>query len=321
MSVHGYKPYAPQRFTESVLIAARNVLVEYEAWDRALTVRQVFYRLVQEVGYDKSESAYDSLTGYISRARRAAMHARLNGGDENDEPWLIPFGWIRDDKGYTEEPVSYESADDFLAAMRRAAEQMNLNRQEGQPEVIELWCEAQGMAPLITELVAPFGIRVSSGGGYDSVTAKHDLAKRVARRAMEDRPTRVLHVGDFDPSGEGMYETLRDDVDAMLNDLGIPGWYTVERLALTEEQVVALSVETAPPKPKDSRTRAFIDKHPAIRSVLGTDDIAAQLEALTPPDLTTLIRTAVEERIDTDAYEEIQEREAKVRKDILGRLD
>jgi len=39
------------------------------------------------------------------------------------------------------------------------------------------WCEASGMVPQLQRIADPFGIGVYSSGGFDSVTAKHQIAR------------------------------------------------------------------------------------------------------------------------------------------------
>lgn len=328
MSTHGYVPYRPTSLAKSVLTAAKNVLAEYEAWDSPMTVRQVFYRLVAEYGYEKTERAYGSLITYIARSRRAYQHAVLEAdGDETlrDEALqsapLIPFPWIRDEKGQSVQESSYDDEADFLKTVRAAAEHMKLDRMEGQPRNIELWCEAAGMVPLMAEIAEPYGIRISSGGGYDSVTAKHRLCQRaLIEKRDKNRSTLVLHIGDFDPSGEGMFETLRDDVGQMVENYNYHATFEVKRVALTEEQVIDWNVETAPPKRQDSRRRRFVAQHPRIRAHLGSDDITAQLEALTPPDLRRLMEDAIDAEIHRGAYNALRAKEEKVRKALIERL-
>jgi hypothetical protein len=336
MSTHGYVPYNPNEDTRYWLKAARHVLATYEAWESPMTVRQVFYRLVAEFSYDKTEGAYGSLVNYIARSRRAFHHRALEVyrtdetlEDFSDaqsktldlEPTLIPFSWIRDEKGQSIAVTSYDGMDDFLENCRNAAKAMKLDRQTGQPRVIELWCEAAGMVPLMREIAGPYGIRVSSGGGYDSVTAKHNLARRTAATWLAGkRETLVLHIGDFDPSGEGMYETLNDDVSEMVWGLVGRDVFGTERIALREEQVISMNIETAPPKPQDSRRRSFVANHPQAREHFGSDNITAQLEALTPPDLRTLIVSMIDEKFDDEAYAEVRRQEDEIREELLERL-
>lgn len=337
MSVHGYPSYRPSPRGLEVLRASFQILSQYEAWESPMTVRQVFYRLIAGYKYPKTEGDYQALIGYIARSRRAYQGAFLehiydDGMSYEDstqatlkEGWMIPFSWIRDEKGSTGEPLMFDDHDEFVEWSKENAAEMMLQRQEGQPQVIEVWCEANGMYPLMREISAPYGVRVSSGGGYDSVTAKHNLAQRIIRRSLErngERPTVVLHIGDFDPSGEGMYETLRDDVTAMCRQTGVAGKFvTIKRVALTEEQVIDMEAETAPPKEKDSRRPAFVERHPDAVAFYGSENITVQLEALTPPELRELIETQLEEYTDRKAYDKLLKRERKTQRELVEAFD
>lgn len=333
MSIHGYVAYRPKGYAKSWLQAAKTVLVQYKAWNEPMTVRQIFYRLVAEFGYDKTEGAYGSLGGYIARSRRAYMHGIIKGMQEGldhdesqraalDDPILIPFSWIRDEKGTTLADFYYDSVDDFMESVKSSAENVRLNRADGQARQIEMWCEGMSTVPIMRGIAAPYGVRVSSGGGYDSVTAKHKLAQRVVADFEENgRGTTVLHIGDFDPSGEGLYETLRDDVSEMVWHTAARDLLVVERMALTEEQVLEMEVETAPPKPLDSRSRGFVARHPEIVRELGTENITAQLEALKPPELKELIGNALSEHIDRDAYQAVLDEEKETQRTVLEALE
>jgi hypothetical protein len=318
----------------SVLKASFQILATYKAWDDPMTVRQVFYRLIAEYGYPKTEADYKSLVGWIARSRRSRqgrilelMFKKELSNEEAQETafedhTLIPFSWIRDEKGQSIEALTYDGYEDFLDDSCHRVKQMRLDGQDGQPQILEIWCEANGMVPLMRDIGSPWTVRVSSGGGYDSVTAKHDLAKRVLGREGRGLPTVVLHVGDFDPSGEGMWETLRDDVGMMVYDFGAdPDSLTIERVALTEEQVIEMGVETAPPKKKDARRRGFVERHPYIAAHLGTEDITAQLEALTPPELRSLITMQIEGYIEPEPYENVIQRESEIRDELLDKLE
>ena len=56
-----------------------------------------------------------------------------------------------------------------------------MNRQAGQPVQLYLWCEAGGMVPQLARVADPYDVPVLSGGGFDSITMKHELAVEFAR--------------------------------------------------------------------------------------------------------------------------------------------
>lgn len=166
----------------------------------------------------------------------------------------------------------------------------------------------------------PFSVPVFSTGGFSSVTVTHEIAQRALRR---DVPTVFLHVGDFDPSGESIFESMSEDarrfvlmtthsLDVRGNDqlarmMGLDPDETQqlgdllrdrreidllpERVALTAEQVEEHDLETAPPKRSDSRSANWIGD-------------TCQLEAMPPDVLAATVRDAIEGHLDLERYEE-----------------
>jgi len=261
----GYQPYKPHGKNAAWLRAAEHIIYQYkDNWP--LTARQIFYRMVASVNYPKTETAYKALAAMLAKARRASL---VQNGTEVH----IPFNAIRDDTMRIVEVTSFDGTKDFMQSVVQWSKGFMLDRQIGQEQVIEAWCEAGGMVPILADLAFPFGIRVNSNGGYDSVTSKHKLADRVVKRAREQRrPTIVLHVGDFDPSGENMCNVLHEDVLTMVCQRLCSGkekmsWseasemFSVERVALTARQVIEYNVITAPPKPSDSRMEGFLEQN------------------------------------------------------------
>ncbi len=105
---------------------------------------------------------------------------------------------IRDD--YTRlAPYTYADADEFITRTRQEAAAMLLDRTTGQATRVVVMCEAAGMAPQLERVAAPYGIPIYSNSGFDSLTVKFGFAREFAEG---DRPVEVLHIGEFDPSGE-----------------------------------------------------------------------------------------------------------------------
>ncbi|MGR3539934.1 MAG: hypothetical protein ACU0BS_00695 [Hasllibacter sp.] len=257
------------------------VLAEYCEF-LPLTARQLFYRLVGTRGYDKTEAAYGRLCEHLNRARRAG---------------LIRFDAIRDDGVSAQRPFFWDGVGDFHRRVGRMAQGYRRDRQDGQPVRLWLLCEAGGMAPMLARAVEDLGVPVLSSGGFDSTTAKHDLAAELA----EAEAAEVLHVGDHDPSGVHIFASLAEDVGAFAEALGAPS-PVFTRLAVTPAQVAAMSLPTAPPKATDRR--AF-------------EGVTTQAEAIPPDALTAIVREAVEARQDASAREALLRREAEERAELL----
>jgi hypothetical protein len=166
--------------------------------------------------------------------------------------------------------------------MASYADQLQLDRQRDQERRLVLWCEASGMVPQLARVAGPFGIEVCSSGGFDSLTDKHRIGQLWAGSIVT-----VLHIGDHDPSGVHVFNSLAEDIEAFSNDYG--GDVEFLRLAVTPEQAALYSLPSAPPKPTDRR------------SFEGNE--TWQAEALDPRMLAAIVSSAIEERIDRALYE------------------
>jgi hypothetical protein len=290
MRPRGYAPWNPKAETVELIDAVREVLTEYRA-HLPLTVRQIFYRLVGSRDYEKTERAYSRLCEHLVRARRAEM---------------IPFSSIRDDGTKSSGgDWGYSSPDDFWQEIRESADGYQRRTREGQPERVELWCEAAGMVPQLARVAQPFGVPVYSTGGFSSVTVTHEIAERARRGGL---PTVFLHVGDYDPSGESIFDAMSDDARAFLYGASADAEFHAIRVALTEDQVIEHDLPTAPPKSSDSRSRNWAGD-------------TCQAEAMPPDLLARIVTEELEEHFDQEIFDEVRERETSERAALVERLE
>jgi hypothetical protein len=271
------------------------ILVTYED-SLPLTVRQIYYRLVAKYK-DPEGKPYPKDTKFYNRVKSCLVMARRDISDEYPAG-RIPFSAIRDD-GVTHRPATgWEDPQAFWSGVSYRADHYWRDQQQGQAQFVEVWCEAAGMAPQLSTAVHEYGVPVYSGGGFDSLTAKHDAARRAFKR---DVPTVVLHVGDYDDAGIGLFDALKGDVESYVRHYGGPDTEVV-RLALTPDQV---------------------EEYGVVLNDKGT----AQLEALEPGVLDGIVRDAVEELFDDDVLAELRDLEevegADIRKiaDSLAAID
>lgn len=194
------------------------------------------------------------------------------------------------------------------------------------------------MVPQLQRVAFPFSIPVYSTGGFSSVTVTWEIAKRALLRRV---PTVFLHCGDFDPSGESIFEAMAQDArmfvgqveyaakqgDEIANAVGLGAAMGLEReqvmeivhgdrspelrprrVALTEDQVFEHDLPTAPPKKSDTRSRNWVGE-------------TCQLEAMPPELLASTVRDAILGEIDVELYEEEREREAADRDRIQAGIE
>lgn len=278
--------YSPQVKTLELLEQVKAVLEEYrEYWP--LTCRQIFYRMVGAHGYDKTEAAYGRLCHHLANARRGRF---------------ISFDAIRDDGVTTYRRDHFEDRDAFLRQVRRMGQNYTRDKLAAQELHIEVWCEAAGMLPQLDDVAEPYSVKAYSSGGFDSLTAKKDLAARICRIG---KPAVILHLGDYDPSGVSIFDSVAQDVAAFV--AADRPWGTInvrfERIALTRFQVREYDLPTAPPKATDTRSK-------------GWEGGTCQLEALPPNIIAGIVRDAIDRHIDMEQLCEDQWQEEKDREEI-----
>jgi hypothetical protein len=277
----GFAPWSPRAKTLRLLAQIDAVLIEYAEY-LPLAIRQVFYRLIGAHEYEKTEPAYSRLCETIGRARRAGY---------------ISFDSIRDDGVTRLESSSWDGTQAFIDAVADTAASFKLDRQDGQQTRLWILTEAAGMAPMIAKVANQYGVPVLSSGGFDSLTAKHDLAQELSDAGCAE----VLHIGDHDPSGVHLFKALREDVGALSVGLGsfTPPMFT--RLAVTPQQIVEMNLPTAPAKKTDNR--AFTGE-------------TVQAEAIPPDVLTELVRIAIAARQDEETRLDVLSREQVARAEL-----
>ncbi len=326
MALAGFVTWNPTGESETILNDALYVFQEYEDY-LPLTGRQVFYRLVGAHGYPKDDKFANKLYGVLGRARRAGM---------------LPFTHLRDGGGSQQVPLTYADEEAFWTKVDNDLLHFSRQRQRGQEVYVELFCEAPGMMPQLVRAAFPYSVPVYGTRGYTGLSVVGEVARRALQR---DLPTTILQVGDLDPSGVGIFDTLAADVEAFVRQavgvavrkgntilgerLGVSkermdaivsgeagsGRHSMlpavacERIALTWDQVDEYELPTAPPSSKDSRSKNW------------PYDETAQAEALPPDILQKIVRESIEAQFDMAVYYAECDLEAADREAIQERLD
>lgn len=321
MALAGFNKWTPTGESEAILSAVMQVFEDYKDY-LPLTGRQVFYRLVGAYGYPKDERAANRLYGILGRARRAGM---------------LPFTHLRDGGGQNQVPLTYADEEAFWVKVDEDLKHYSRNRQKGQEVYVELFCEAPGMLPQLVRAAFPYSVPVYGTRGYTGLSVVGEVARRAL---MRDLPTTILQVGDLDPSGVGIFDTLaadvrmfalqavhgittgKDEAGVLAQRLGVTKKQIrriaeghanpsikCERIALTWDQVDEHNLPTAPPSSKDSRSKNW------------PYDDTAQAEALPPDILQEIVRDSIEGHLDMDTYYAEVELERADRIAIQDRID
>jgi len=256
-----------------------------------LTVRQVYYQLVQAQVIENNRNEYQKLCRLLSQARLDGMVPW--DAIEDRSRTVLQDAAFSDKSQFVQEELEY-----FLEGYRR-------DLLQSQPCRPEIWIEKDALAHIAYEVAKPYCVPVLPARGFASTTYKNECRKRVQRNACENQKTIILYFGDLDPSGWEMVPTM---MRTLRVDMGLWGDVDEKRIALNPEQVEEydLPYDFDAMKDGDSRTPKFRD----MLDEMGFDpDMAVELDALPPATLETLIQQAIEENLDLSLFEQEKDQE------------
>ena len=211
---------------------------------------------------------------------------------------MMSFDSIRDDSSSRFNHRCWDDPDDIWFNFELQAEEYVKDKRINQPYDFYIVAEAAGMIPQLVRVAQPYSIPVVSSGGFNSLTVKYDMAAEVKRKG---KPAIFLHVGDYDPSGVSIYDSLAADVIAFSEGLA-----SFERVALTPEQIEHYNLPTAPAKATDRRGNKVQD--------------TCQAEAMPPDILADTVNQAIIEKYDMAQLEVDKHNEVREREEIIKRL-
>lgn len=299
----GFAPWNPDANSRRIVGLVHKVL-ELEADYLPMTARYVFYRLCALYRYPKTDPAYAVLCDKISRGRRCGMIPWASIRDDGETSW-----WLGPHTGH------FYGPGDFHRVTGRRARQLLLQSKVVQPCIVEVHVEAAGMLPQVAGVCRPLGVTCYSSGGFGSVTSQYDAARRFGGR---DKPTVVLSIGDYDPSGISLYWSWRENVidffDVGTEYLGTDpeltgggttrlaldyGMYAepppaplFRRIMVTPDQIREHGFLTAPAKKKDKRGNWHGN--------------TVQAEAIPAELRTEILRAAILEHYDEQAIDDVE---------------
>ena len=236
-----------------------------------LTLRQLYYQFVIRNAIPNKENAYKGLGNLISDARLAG---------------LLDWEAIED---RVRVPKIQNQFDDLKDLVEAALNSYRLPRWDGQDWYVELWCEKDAVSNILEPMASKYHIVQMVNRGYSSQSAMHDTAERFLEQDKAKRKA-LLYLGDHDASGEDMVRDIRERLAMFGVDL------SVNKVALTFEQVRRYNLIPNPAKLTDTRSKAYIQK-------FGNE--SWELDALPPDVLHQLIERAILQVLDVKKMKEI----------------
>lgn len=174
------------------------IVERYEADGYKLTLRQLYYQLVSADVIPNNDKVYKRLGGILDDCRFSGKIDWDAIEDRGRVPYLTYYN---------------ENVQD---AIESAARHFRLDRQEGQENVVEIWCEKDALSGILKRPAYKYHVRMVVNKGYSSSTAMYEAYQRFTGYYNEGKRVTILYFGDHDPSGIDMIRDIKERLTFML---------------------------------------------------------------------------------------------------------
>jgi len=265
-----------------------------DSYSSKITLRQLYYQLVARQIIPNHQSHYAKLS-------RLCVIGR-NEGILNEEAFA-------DRLRILDKPASWPDLSSFMDTVKKAYRR---DRWQDQERYIEVWTEKDALRGVISPITHEYGVPLLVVRGQVSRTAIYEAYSRFAAKMDEEKQCRLYYVGDYDPSGIGIFRSL---VERLRNHSHGEG-EKIEfyRPALTQVQIEKYNLPTDPAKESDPNYKRFVKEH---------GDLSVELDSLPPEILTELIKSCIEANIEPVIFDhdrKIEEQEIERLQNIGGVL-
>lgn len=254
-----------------VIEQANEIIADYQQQGFRLTLRQLYYQFVARDLIPNTQRSYKRLGSIISDARRAG---------------LIDWEAIEDRTRNLRSLATWEGPAEIVGA---CATEFRIDRWADQPCRAEVWIEKDALLGVVEGACNEWRVPFFSCRGYTSDSEIWNAARRLAGYVDDGHKVIVFHLGDHDPSGIDMSRDIADRLALFGCDEDV----TVNRIALTMEQVEQHRPPPNPAKVTDSRYEAYQEEY---------GEESWELDALDPTTLAGLIREHVGRIVDARAW-------------------
>lgn len=221
---------------QSIVDAVNRIISGYRM---ALTLRQIYYRLVAAAFIRNTRSEYNGLSAQLVKAREV--------GDV-DENMIV-------DRSRRIDDMAFDSPETYLAVARHTLKIRHVRRfWDSQNCYVEVWVEKDALSGVIANAVKKLNTIVAPSKGYSSYSYLKDAAGRISRYCADGKEAIILHFGDHDPSGLDMSR----DLQRRFNRYSDGSVVTVKRIALTYEQVQLYKLIPNPTKLADPQSAEYM---------------------------------------------------------------
>lgn len=269
------KKFRPESL--NTITTVNSIIADYRRQGFVLTVRQLYYQLVARDYIANNLREYKRIAGLLNDARLAG---------------LVDWDAIED---RTRDFIRRSRWTDGAHILENCAKQFHMDMWDNQDRRMFVIVEKEALVGVLERVCREFDVPLLAARGYPSVSVVRDFVMSdLAPTVDHGQSIKILHLGDHDPSGLDMTRDLTDRINLFLG-AHTGEWVDIERVALNMDQIEELQPPENPAKTTDSRFDKYMEKY---------GDSSWELDALPPSYLAQLVRSAAEDIIDPDAWEQ-----------------
>lgn len=277
MTAYGAGTIKRRRRTRAEVEQLDRQIVAVLREDHPQSVRHIFYRMTDPTlaePVEKSERGYRHVLHRVKELRREGV---------------VPYGWISDTtrRGYFVN--TFRDAAEFLTHMS-GLYRGDLWRDAD--TTVEVWVESRSIAGIVQHDCKELAVSLYPCGGFSSITLAYEAAKDI-NAEYEGKPVHVLYIGDHDPAGVLIDVALERELRMhLVAEVDL----TVERVAITPEQIAAYDLPSKPRKAGDARSPEITEtvEAEAMPAALLRRLLRDRIESFLPPRALELTNIADE---------------------------
>ena len=245
----------------------KQILKEYNQENIKVTLRQLYYQLVERDIIPNKVSEYNKISKLLTNAR-----------------YLGEIDWnaIEDRIRIPDIPNTFRDINELIQVAKQSYQ---LDRWKNQEYYIELWTEKDAISSVISPITKEFQVSVCVNRGYNSATSMYESAQRFLKQ--EGKKCILLYLGDHDASGLDMDR----DIQKRLNEFKVD--VEIIRIGLTQEQIIEYNPPENPAKQTDPRAKWYKENF---------GENTWEVDALRPEILQQLIESSIKKYLDIVKY-------------------
>ena len=262
-------------------------IFEILAQDNPQSVRHVFYRMTDPrlaEPVEKTEAGYRQVQQRLALMRRSGH---------------IPYEWITDATRNGSHVDTFSGPGEFL---QRVTTLYRGDPWAESDHYCEVWTESRSLAGVVQGLCRELAVSLYPAGGFASLSLLYDAAQYIEHRASEKGLAVVFYVGDYDPAGVLIDQSIEQELREHLPD-DFP--LEFKRIAVNADQVDEYDLPTKPRKAGEVRRQDITE--------------TVEAEAMPAATLRGLLRSSVEGLLPDGAVDDMEEADEEGREG-LGRM-